>query len=361
MNTKSFSLVRRPAFLVAVVLAAGIVRSPRVTAQTAPGEIAGHKLTVPGDKVEGTTAKLSEVEAEMVAAMLPQGQAERLLQYASSHHVGATAEIKARVKEWRGAIAFTPALETLLDVARNGDDLRVRAAAIEIELAALRIVKTSAQVEALFGRIAANPREDRQAIYILGNLANRGVETDRIHQELRRLTHSEDEEVRLQAYAAIANIGTDETVRDLVDGFHHDPSFSVRMNGGGCGLAHCGMLTRAQRMLAIPGLIEMAEDTALDARDLTYAYRALREITDETLPDNPRVWRSGTTHGAETTDRFRKLKRRRRRMTCDATSCRRSCSGTTRRRNARGTDRGSGRTPAEACPPSSSPRPTCLP
>ena len=66
--------------------------------------------------------------------------------------------------------------------------------------------------------------------------------------------------MRYQAYAAIANIGTDETVQDLVDAFHHDPSSTVRIDGGGCGLAHCGMLTRAQRMQAVPGLMEMVED-----------------------------------------------------------------------------------------------------
>ena len=163
-------------------------------------------------------------------------------------------------------------------------------------------------MDASFGPIAANPRDARQAVYILGILANRGVETDRIHQELRRLAHSEDHRVRFQAYAAIANIGTDDTVRDLLDGFHHDPLFDVRIDGGGCGLAHCGMLTRAQRMLAIPGLIEMAEDHALDALDVTYAYRALREITDEAWPDNARVWREWyAAYGAETTDRFRRF------------------------------------------------------
>jgi hypothetical protein len=308
MNTNPIPPGLRSAVVAALVAAGGFTSLALVTAQTAPGEIAGHKLPVPGDKVEGTTAKLSEVEVEMVARLPPQGQAERLLQYAISHHVGATDDIKVRVKGWRGAITFTPALETLLDVARNGDDLRVRAAAIEIELAALNIMKTAPQVDALLGRIAVSPREDRQAIYILGILANRGVETDRIHQELRRLTHSEDDVVRLQAYAAIANIGTDDTVRDLVDGFHHDPSFSVRIDGGGCGLAHCGMLTRSQRMLAIPGLIEMAEDTGLDARDVTYAYRALREITDEAWPDIARQWREWyASHGAETTDRFRRF------------------------------------------------------
>ena len=280
----------------------------QLAAQTAPGEIAGHRLPVPGESLGGTTAKLSEVEAEMVARLPPQGQAERLQQYAISHHVGATDDLKARVKGWRGPITYTLSLETLLDVARNGDDLRVRAAAFEIELAVLNVAKTATQVDALCGRIAANPRDKRQAIYILGMLANRGVGTDRIHQELRRRTHSEDHMVRFQAYAAIANVGTDDTVRDLMDGFHHDPSFEVRINGGGCGLAHCGMLTRAQRLLAIPGLIEMAEDKALDALDVTYAYRALREITDEAWPDNAWLWREWyASHGAETTDRFRRF------------------------------------------------------
>ena len=265
-------------------------------------------MPVPGGRVEGTTAKLSEVEAEMVAGMGPQGQAERLLQYAISRHVGATDDIKARVNGWRGPITFTPALSTLLDVARNGDDLRVRAAAIEIELAALNIAKTGAQVDALLGRIDPNPLAARQDIYTLGLLANRGVETDRIHEELRLLKYSEHYLVRYEAYAAIGNIGTDDTVRDLVDAFHHDPSSMVRIDGGGCGLAHCGMLTRAQRMLAIPGLIDMVEDRSLGATDVAYAYRAMREITDETLPDHAPRWREWyAAHGAETTDRFRRF------------------------------------------------------
>ena len=88
--------------------------------------------------------------------------------------------------------------------------------------------------------------------------------------------------------------------------FHHDPAFGVRIQGGGCGLAHCGMLTRAQRMQAVPGLITMVEDSQLDSETRKYGYRALREITDEVLPDDPRPWRDWyVVHGAETTDRFR--------------------------------------------------------
>jgi hypothetical protein len=305
-NTIPQRLIR--ALLAAAVGALFAASSLPLAAQTAPGEITGHKVPVPGERVEGTTAKLSEVEAELVARMKPQGQAERLMQYAISHHIGATDDIKARVKGWRGLIAFTPALETLLDVARNGDDLRVRAAASEIELAALNIAKSAAQVDALLGRIAVNPQDARQDIYVLGGLANRGVETERIHDALRVLTRSEHDIVRYQAYAAIANIGTDDTVGDLVGAFHHDPSSMVRIDAGGCGLAHCGMLTRAQRMLAIPGLLDMAEDKTLTASDVSYAYRALREITDQALPDNAPLWRQWhAAHSAETTEKFRRF------------------------------------------------------
>ena len=279
-----------------------------LAAQSLPNEIVGHKLRVPGDKVDGTTARLSEVEREMIEALPPQQQAERLLQYALSQHVGATDEIKARVKGWRGLITMTPAMETLTDVARNGANLRVRAAAIELELTAMNMARTAAQLDTLLARIAAGPKDARSEIYTLGLLGNRGVETERIHTELRSLTRSEEPIVRFQAYAAIANLGTDAAVTDLVFAFHHDADPATQINGGGCGLAHCGMLTRAQRMLAIPGLLEMVEDKGLDAGMRVYGYRALREITDENLTDDPRQWRDWfAAKGAETTEKFRKL------------------------------------------------------
>jgi hypothetical protein len=288
------------------LLCAGVLLTP--VAQSVPGEIVGHKIPIPGNKVEGTTAKLSEVEAEMVARLPPQQQAERLLQYAISHHIGATDAIKVRVKEWLGHITRTPSLDTLVEVAINGDDLRVRAAAWEVELAAFGMARTKAQVDALLRDIEPDPRDADQQIWLLGLLANRGVETERIHNELRVLMHALDEGVRLRAIEAIAFIGTDATVEDLVEAFHHDPSFSVRIQGGGCGLAHCGMLTRAQRMQAVPGLIRMVEDKQLDPATLPYGFRALREITDEALPDDSRQWRDWyAAHGVEATEKFRKF------------------------------------------------------
>lgn len=278
--------------------------------QSMPGEIVGEKLPVPGKPVHGTTSQLSEVERDMVDHMAPQQQAERLLQYAISHHRGATDEIKARVKQWRGQIKQTDSLTTLMDVALNGDDLRVRAAVFEIDLAVANLAKTNEEADALLKLGESDPQRAEYCIWYLGRLANRGVEPERIHSQLRVSAHSENEQVRLRAVSAIADIGTDDTVEDLVEAFHHDPSFRVRIDAAGCGLAHCGMLTRAQRMQAVPGLIEIVEDKKLDAETVKYGYRALREITDQKLGDDPALWRAWyAAHGAETTERFRQFQK----------------------------------------------------
>jgi len=246
----------------------------------------------------------------MVDHMPAQQQAERLLQYAISHHRGATEEIKARVRQWRGQIKQTDSLVTLMDVAMNGDDLRVRAACFEIDLAVANLAKTREQADTLLELAESDPQRAEYSIWYLGRLANRGVEVDRIHSQLRVWAHAENEPVRLRAVSAIGDIGTDDTVPDLVEAFHHDPAFRVRIDAAGCGLAHCGMLTRAQRMQAVPGLIEMVEDKKLDAETVKYGYRALREITDQALGDEPALWREWyAAHGAVTTERFRQFQK----------------------------------------------------
>jgi HEAT repeat protein len=250
------------------------------------------------------------VERDMVDHMPAQQQAERLLQYAISHHRGATDEIKTRVKQWRGQIKQTDSLVTLMDVAMNGDDLRVRAACFEIDLAVANLPKNTETADTLLKLAESDPQRAEFCIWYLGRLANRGVQVDRIHSQLRVWSHSESEPVRLRAVSAIADIGTDDTVPDLVEAFHHDPAFRVRIDAAGCGLAHCGMLTRAQRMQSVPGLIEMVEDKKLDAETVKYGYRALREITDQELGDEPSLWQEWyAAHGAETTERFRQFQK----------------------------------------------------
>jgi hypothetical protein len=60
----------------------------------------------------------------------------------------------------------------------------------------------------------------------------------------------------------------------------------------GCSLAKSGMLTRAQRMKSVPGLIDLAQDDSLNTTARTWVYQALREITNQPLPNDAGTWRS---------------------------------------------------------------------
>jgi hypothetical protein len=74
----------------------------------------------------------------------------------------------------------------------------------------------------------------------------------------------------------------------------------------GCSLAKSGMLTREQRMKAVPGLLELTDDPSLNATTRAWVYQALREITDESLPNDPATWRNWySSRGAERTREFK--------------------------------------------------------
>ena len=51
-----------------------------------------------------------------------------------------------------------------------------------------------------------------------------------------------------------------------------------------CGLAQSGMLSRQQRMTAVPRLLEYAGDPALDDETRGWVFQALRDITGQSLP-----------------------------------------------------------------------------
>ena len=45
-------------------------------------------------------------------------------------------------------------------------------------------------------------------------------------------------------------------------------------------------------MKAVPGLLELTDDPSLNATTRTWVYQALREITNENLPNDPATWRN---------------------------------------------------------------------
>jgi hypothetical protein len=289
-----------------LALAFAIGVSSSVAAQTVPKPQSGEELPVPGRPVPADHSKLSEHNIEWLQSQQPQTQMEFLLGAAINHEAGATALISRMVDEWRGKLNRTPRWESLQDTALYSNDLRVRAAAIEINLAVLNISKTDEAADRLIASGKKTPANRPFDAWELGMLANRGVASNRIHELLADWLHDADQKVRYWSVEGLAHFGTVDTIKNFLDVFRNDPSLEVRERVG-CSLAKSGMLTREQRMKAVPGLIDLGDDPSLDGTTRSWVYQALREITNVNLPNDPATWRNWySTHGVEKTREFGK-------------------------------------------------------
>jgi HEAT repeat protein len=128
-------------------------------------------------------------------------------------------------------------------------------------------------------RIQNDPAARPWAVWMLGVLGNRGVETQRVFVTLTDYRHDPDGQTRYWAIEGLAMLGTDETLQPLLEAFRGDPSPLVREHAG-CGLAQSGMLSREQRLRAVPDLLRMTDDDmTLDAATRAWASQALHDIT----------------------------------------------------------------------------------
>jgi len=126
---------------------------------------------------------------------------------------------------------------------------------------------------------------------MLGVLGNRGVETRKAFATLMDHRHDPDEQTRYWAIEGLSMLGTNETLAPLLEAFRGDPSPLVRERGG-CSLAQSGMLTREQRLRAVPDLLKMADDMTLDAATRGWVFQALKDITGASLAADPSAWRT---------------------------------------------------------------------
>jgi hypothetical protein len=221
-----------------------------------------------------------------------QRDAEQLLQRAAANDAAATAQIEARAASWRGQISLTPQLSRLIAAGLNANDLQVRAATIQLDLAAMNVAQDVATVDRLVNQADSNDHATRiWAIWTLGLVANRSLQRQRITGLL--ITHLADSDVdsRHWAVEALSYVGTDDTIPPLLKAMHDDPSPAVRERAA-CALAESGMLTNQQRRTAIPTLLTYAEDPSLDPPTHAWTYHALRDITAQHLPDDAGAWRN---------------------------------------------------------------------
>jgi hypothetical protein len=249
-------------------------------------------LSLQGKPEAASANVLSEHEVEGLDKMLPQSQAQLLLERSINHYRGANDQIAARVDQWRGKIRLDQTLNSLFMTALNSDDLRVRAAAIEIDLASRNLEKSSATVDRL--EIDAHVGEQgprANALWDIALLGNRGVQPERALQIMLASVHDSNVNIRYWAVEGLAYLGTSETVAPLLQVFHDDPSPMIRERAA-CGLAQSGMLNEKQRRTAVPQLLGFTDDAALDAETRTWVFQALRDITGQTLPHDPAAWRN---------------------------------------------------------------------
>ena len=248
-------------------------------------------LSLHGAPAPASASVLSEHEIDALDSMPAQSQAELLLERSINHYAGTSLQIESRVNRWRGRIVLNERLNNLFVTAINSDDLRVRAAGVEVDIAARNLEKSSATVDRLEPAARSGEQGPRaNALWDLGLLGNRGIEAERVAQILLGAVHDPNENIRYWAVEGLAYLGTDETIDPLLDIFHNDSSPKIRERAA-CSLAQSGMLSRAQRQTAVPKLLDYTDDLSLDPETRTWAFQALRDITGQTLPRDAAAWR----------------------------------------------------------------------
>jgi hypothetical protein len=235
---------------------------------------------------------LSEHEIAALDGMTPQEQATLLLERSVNHYRGANDQIAKRVAGWQGKVFISNQLGSLFTTALYSDDLRVRAAAIEIELASYNLPKTAASMDGLENTARFGQPDARgMALWKIGLLGNRGVEPARAFDILNASIHDGSDMVRSWAVEGLAYLGTDAVIEPLLGAFHDEPNSRIREDAA-CGLAQSGMLSEKQRRTEVPKLLDFAEDTSLDPTTREWVFQALRDITGWTLPHDAAVWRN---------------------------------------------------------------------
>jgi len=228
--------------------------------------------------------------------MAPQQQAQLLMERAINHYEGAIELIDKNVPSWYGQLNVEKGpLAGLLNTAINANDLRVRAASLEITLAGYNLPKSPETVDKLLVRLQDEPEHRAWLLWILGVLGNRGVETARLETVFLDRIHDPDDTTRAYAVVGLGLLATDGSISSLLGVFREDPSPHVR-EGAACAIAQSGMFREEQRMSAVPSLLQMMDDASLDTTTRSWVLQALQDITGAGLGSNPAAWRDWWSH-----------------------------------------------------------------
>jgi hypothetical protein len=234
-------------------------------------------------------------DIEAIGRMAPQQQAEHLLELAIHRPDQSLGLIHKNLDSWRGHLEDTDQLFHLVLAALDSDDPRVRVAAVEVDLVANNLRKSPQSLAKLRHQIANDPGSRSLALWRLGALGNRGVEPAKVLALLVHYSHDANQLTRFWAVEGLAMLGTEESIDPLLSILAHDPAQQIRERAA-TNLARSGMLTGEQRLTAVPQLLNLLDDDALDSETQDLVYAALQGITGASLGRDPEAWREWWAH-----------------------------------------------------------------
>jgi len=238
----------------------------------------------------------SEKSGDAELKRLPlQQQAERLLERAMQGDESSLNLVRENVDGWCGRIRNSDRLFDLVLAALNSRDLRVRTAAVDLDLAANNLRKSPASVAQIMQQLKGDPEGRGLALWRLGSLGNRGVEPEKVLHSLLNYAHDPNEHTRYWAVEGLAMLGNDATIGPLLERLTHDTSPRVRERAASS-LGQSGLLTREERLAAVPHLLNFADDDSLNTTTRELVYGTLRVITGAPLGNDANAWRAWWAH-----------------------------------------------------------------
>jgi HEAT repeats len=223
-----------------------------------------------------------------------QAEAEQLLQRVASGDSSAADQIFGQSANWTGKTQRTSNATQWITVALNLPDLHARQAALQAELALDGITLDESGLKFLEQSVG-NPGQRAWALWMLGAIANRGVDPEHAAKIIGAYLSDPAVDVRAAAVNGLALVGTDETIPPMLDRFRNDPSPVVQERAA-CALAESGMYTHEQRVTAASSLVAWIDDPLISGAQRAWTFQALRDISGQNLGSDSAAWRDWYEH-----------------------------------------------------------------
>jgi HEAT repeat protein len=219
-----------------------------------------------------------------------QGEAEKLLAQVAAGDASADDQVLSESDGWIGKAHRSSRTDQLITAILNGNSQPAREAALQAQVA-LDGVPSTPSGAATVEQAVDDPGQRTWALWTLGALANRGVDSLHGASVIESYLVDPNVQVRSTSVDALSLVGTDETIPVLLDRFRNDPSPVVQERAA-CDLAQSGMYTQAQRITAAATLVRWLDDSQLSAQQRVWTLQALRDISGKNLGADSAAWKS---------------------------------------------------------------------